>query len=94
MDRLNTRLTVLGESSPATAVHRDLVESLRRQLDVMGRMQGLHMVAQATRETALAVLPTLWQQLNALLEAEHNGALAVTSAEQRVLSLCTRILEG
>jgi hypothetical protein len=94
ISRLSARLAVLTDAAPTSQEQNELAETLRRQLDLMRRIQGQQTLAQTRRSTALATLSAVWPHLNALLEADADGESAAQAAAQRILTLCTRILGG
>lgn len=94
VNRLTTRLSLLSEHAEASPEHRELAETVRRQVDLMRRIQGQHTLAQARRSTLLAQLQAMWSQARALVDAECDGESAVRQAKQRVLALSARLVEG
>jgi hypothetical protein len=94
VDRLTRRLSLLRAGDAAAPEYRELGDSLRQQLALIRLMQGRRTLALARRARLFDVLRALWSQVGLLVDAERDGPDAVREAEQRVLAICSRILDA
>ncbi len=92
--RLTTRLALLDGGETDSVEHRELADTVRRQLELIRTIQGQHTLAIARRDAQLAQLRALWVGLVALVEVEHDGKETLADAVLRVQELCNRMLEA
>ncbi len=89
--RLTTRLAELSESEGMSAAPRELYEAVRRELELIRRIQGQHAMALARRSTHLTQLRALWSLLTAAVDAERADGQVLVAAVDRVRRFCAEL---
>ncbi len=92
-NRLSRRLATLAEQDAASADHQELGDSVRRQLELVKKFQGQHTAAIARRAALFAQLHAIWLHLSSLVVTDGDGEPRLREAEQRLRTLCERVVE-
>lgn len=90
-ERLEHRLELLAVVEVTSSEHLELGDTLRRQLELLRRMQGRHSLLLSRRAELIAHLHALWLQMGAVVAVHGDGAVAIALSEDRVKELCLKI---